>query len=276
MPGLAVRGVSVQFGGLSALEDVSFDVAPQSVVGIIGPNGAGKTTLFNVICGFVRPNAGTLTWEDKRLEPTPHRLVDAGIARTLQAVGLFPRLTALENVMVGAACSRRAGFVSALFALPRSDRDERRLRADARGWLQRLDVADVADRLPTTLPYPVQKRIALARALVSRPRLLLLDEPAGGLGAEDLGTLAELIRSLPNGESPCSVLLVEHHMDIVMAVCDQVVVLDFGRRAASGTPDEIRADPAVATAYLGADVPHELDPSLPAGLGAAPPTGGMP
>jgi len=257
MPGLVVRDVSVRFGGLSALQDVCFEVPPGSVVGVIGPNGAGKTTLFNVISGFVEPTAGSLEWEDTPFHPTPDGLVGAGIARTLQAVGLFARLSALENVMVGAARSRRAGFASALFALPRSDRDERRLRSDAMDWLRRLDVADAADRLPTTLPYPVQKRIALARALVSRPRLLLLDEPAGGLGAEDLGPLAELIRSLPTAESPCSVLLVEHHMDLVMDVCDQVLVLDFGRRVAGGTPAEVQADPAVATAYLGTEVPPE-------------------
>ncbi|MGH8962341.1 MAG: ABC transporter ATP-binding protein [Jatrophihabitantaceae bacterium] len=259
MPGLAVRGVSVRFGGLSALEDVSFDVPAGSVVGVIGPNGAGKTTLFNVISGFVRPTSGTLEWDGAPFRPAPDRLVGAGLARTLQGVGLFAQLSALENVMVGGARSRRAGFVSALLALPRSDRDERRLRADAMQWLARLDVADAADRLPTTLPFPVQKRIALARALVSRPRLLLLDEPAGGLGAEDLGPLAELIRSLPTAESACSVLLVEHHMDLVMDVCDQVVVLDFGRRVAAGTPAEVQADPVVATAYLGAEVPPESD-----------------
>jgi branched-chain amino acid transport system ATP-binding protein len=255
MPGLAVRGVSVRFGGLSALDDVSFDVPVGSVVGVIGPNGAGKTTLFNVISGFVEPTSGSLEWEDAPFHPAPDKLVDAGISRTLQAVGLFSQMSALENVMVGSARSRRSGFVSALFALPRSDRDERRLRADAMQWLTRFDVADAADRLPTTLPYPVQKRVALARALVSRPRLLLLDEPAGGLGAEDLDPLAELIRSLPTADSPCSVLLVEHHMDLVMDVCDQVVVLDFGRRVAAGTPAEVQADPAVATAYLGTDVP---------------------
>jgi len=255
MPGLAVRAVSVRFGGLQALEDVSFEVPPGSVVGVIGPNGAGKTTLFNVISGFVVPTSGSLEWDDRPFHPRPDHLVDAGLARTLQAVGLFSRLTALENVMVGGARSRRAGFAGALFGLPRSDRDERRLRADALDWLGRLDVAEFADRLPPTLPYPVQKRIALARALISRPRLLLLDEPAGGLGTEDLEPLAALIRSLPGSDSSCSVLLVEHHMDLVMDVCDRVVVLDFGKRIATGTPAEIQADPAVATAYLGADVP---------------------
>jgi branched-chain amino acid transport system ATP-binding protein len=269
MADLVVDGVRVQFGGLTALDDVSFTVPSGAVVGIIGPNGAGKTTLFNVISGFVRPTAGTLSWDGRPFHPRPERLADLGIARTLQAVGLFPGLTAVENVMLGAARSRRAGFVSALLALPRSDRDERRLHTDAMSWLTRLDVADAADRSPTTLPYPVQKRVALARALVSRPRLLLLDEPAGGLGAEDLEPLGELIRALPsNLDAPCSVLLVEHHMDLVMSVCDHVVVLDFGRRVAAGTPAEVQADPAVVTAYLGTDVPAEFDAELPHELAA--------
>jgi branched-chain amino acid transport system ATP-binding protein len=185
--GLTVSNVSVKFGGLTALESVSFEVGPATVVGVIGPNGAGKTTLFNVICGFVQPTDGSLYWEGTLLRPRPDRLARLGIARTLQGVGLFAHLTALENVMVGAAGARQTGFVSALFALPRSDRDDRVLRASALNWLSRLDIADAAHRLPGTLPYPIQKRVALARALVSRPRLLLLDEPAGGLGAERSG-----------------------------------------------------------------------------------------
>jgi branched-chain amino acid transport system ATP-binding protein len=261
MAGLAVRGVGVRFGGLVALDDVSFDVPPASVVGVIGPNGAGKTTLFNVITGFVRPTSGEVEWEGSPFHPRPHRLVHSGISRTLQAVGLFPKVSALENVMIGAALTRRSGFLSALLALPSSDRDEARLRAESLALLERLDAGDAADRLPGTLPYPVQKRVALARALISRPRLLLLDEPAGGLGAEDLAPLASLIRELPQGDDPCSVVLVEHHMDLVMEVCDQVVVLDFGRRVAAGTPEEVRRDPQVAAAYLGADVPPETGDS---------------
>ena len=230
MSGLVVRDVSVRFGGLAALQDVSFEVAPRTVVGVIGPNGAGKTTLFNVISGFVRPTSGDMTWEGKAFRPSPVGLIGAGIARTLQGVGLFPRLTALENVMVGGAGRRRSGFAGALFALPGTGRDEQRLRDAAMAWLERLEVADVAAVVASTLPYPVQKRVALARALVGEPRLLLLDEPAGGLGADDLAQLAELIRSLPAEErSPCAVVLVEHHMDLVMSVCDQVVVLDFGK-----------------------------------------------
>lgn len=271
MPGLSVREVGVTFGGLTALSEVSFDVPEASVVGVIGPNGAGKTTLFNVISGFVRPTAGHLEWEGRPFVPRPDRLTRHGIARTLQSVGLFPGMTALENVMVGAAHTRGAGFLSALFAAPRSDRDERRLRDDARSWLDRLEVAGVADRPAGTLAYPVQKRVALARALVSRPRLLLLDEPAGGLGAEDFEPLGDLIRSLPQAEEPCSVLLVEHHMDFVMSVCHQVVVLDFGRCVASGTPAEVQADPAVVAAYLGAEVP-EGDGGAAALSGAEPAT----
>ena len=256
MPGLSVRDISVTFGGLQALQQISFDVHPGSVVGVIGPNGAGKTTLFNVVSGLVRPTAGALRWDDKPFRPKPDQLVQHGIARTLQAVGLFGRMTALQNVMAGAAASRRAGFLGALFATPGSGRDERRLGQLALHWLDRLGVGGIADRPADSLPYPVQKKVALARALISRPRLLLLDEPAGGLGAEDLDPLAELIRLLPDdADSPCAVLLVEHRMDLVMAVCDRVVVLDFGKVVASGTPAQVQADPAVAIAYLGADVP---------------------
>lgn len=252
--GLAVSGVSVQFGGLRALEDVTFTVPQSAIVGVIGPNGAGKTTLFNVISGFVRPTAGELRWNGQRFHPKPRGLVRHGIARTLQDVGLFPRLTAVENVMLGRSAHRTAGYLSALLGLPRSDRDDAAARADALAWMDRLGIADQAERPAGSLPYPHQKRVGLARALITRPRLLLLDEPAGGLGAEDFEPLAGLIKSLPgDAESPCSVLLVEHHMDFVMSVCDQVVVLDFGRLIAAGSPAEVRSDPSVAAAYLGLD-----------------------
>jgi branched-chain amino acid transport system ATP-binding protein len=256
MPGLRVRDVGVRFGGLVALEGVSLEVQPGSVVGVIGPNGAGKTTLFNVVSGFVRPTTGSLEWDDAVFRPVPHRLARVGIARTLQSVGLFAGLTVLENVMAGAASTRRAGFGSALLGLPRSDRDEARLADAARALLHRFDIADAAGRVPASLPFPVQKRVALARALISRPRLLLLDEPAGGLGHDDIADLADLIRTLPAGEDRCAVLLVEHHMDLVMDVCARVVVLDFGRVVAEGTPDEVRVHPHVAAAYLGETVPQ--------------------
>ncbi|MDI1463832.1 ABC transporter ATP-binding protein [Catellatospora sp. KI3] len=251
--GLALHGITVRFGGLTALEGVSLRVPPGQVVGVIGPNGAGKTTLFNVVCGLVRPTGGTIALDGAPLAPRPHRLARLGIARTLQGVGLFKGMTVLENVMTGAGHTARAGFLAGLLALPRGDRDERRLREEALALLDRFGVAGHANALPGTLPYAVGKRVALARALAARPRLLLLDEPAGGLGAQDIEELAEVITSLP-GDGGCAVMLVEHHVDLVMRVCGRIVVLDFGRLLAEGTPDEIRDDPAVAEAYLGAAV----------------------
>jgi branched-chain amino acid transport system ATP-binding protein len=252
MADLAVTDIGVKFGGLVALESVSFAVPRGTVTGVIGPNGAGKTTLFNVMSGFVKPTSGSISWHGQPFHPRPDQLVREGIARTLQGVGLFARLTAVENVMVGAASTRRTGLGSALLALPRGDREDRKLRGEALTLMERLGVADVADRCAGDLPYPIQKRVAMARALISRPRLLLLDEPAGGLGAEDLEPLVQLIKGLPaDADRPCSVVLVEHHMDLVMRVCDQVVVLDFGRCVAAGTPAEVQASPEVAAAYLG-------------------------
>jgi branched-chain amino acid transport system ATP-binding protein len=250
--GLRVDAVTVRFGGLTALDDVSLAISPGEVVGVIGPNGAGKTTLFNVVCGFVRADEGEVTWRGRSLRRVrPHQLAGLGIARTLQGVGLFAGLTAIENVMAGAERTRRAGLASALLGLPRSDRDERTLRAAALDALETLGVADVAQRLPGTLPYPVQKRVALARALVARPQLILLDEPAGGLGGDDMDELGQRIRAL---RGDMAVLLVEHRVDLVMSVCDRVVVLDFGRCIAHGTPAEVRADQRVLEAYLGVEV----------------------
>jgi branched-chain amino acid transport system ATP-binding protein len=252
---LSVRDVTVRFGGITALDGVSVDVTRGQVLGVIGPNGAGKTTLFNVICGFVTPESGALSWSGAPLARVgPHNLAALGIARTLQGVGLFPRLTVLENVMVGAERFRRAGLMSALLGLRRSDRDERALRERALSTLSRLGCEELGDRLPGTLPFAVQKRVALARALVSEPQLLLLDEPAGGLDKGELSELAELIRSLA---SSIAVMLVEHHMDLVMSVCSRVVVLDFGRVIAAGEPAAIRADQRVLEAYLGRDAADE-------------------
>ncbi|MGP3982898.1 ABC transporter ATP-binding protein [Streptomyces sp. KR80] len=247
--GLMLRGLTVRFGGVVALSDVSFHVPPQGVTGLIGPNGSGKTTLFNAVCGFVRPDSGSMLWRGVPLRPKPHRLTRIGIARTLQGVGLFHGLTVLENVIAAANHTARTGFFPALCALPRSDREETRLRTAALAALDRVGLADDADRSPSALPFALRKRVALARALAAQPRLLLLDEPAGGLDDDDIEDLAALLRSLP--QQGTAVMVVEHHMDFVMEVCGTVAVLDFGRLIAQGSPREIRSSQAVADAYLG-------------------------
>jgi branched-chain amino acid transport system ATP-binding protein len=253
-PILAVEGVTIGFGGVLALDGVSMSVMPGEVVGVIGPNGAGKTTLFNVICGFVHPNAGRLTYRGQDLRRHhPHDLAKLGIARTLQAVGLCAGLTVRENVMLGAEPVLHSDPVSSFLGLWRSSREERRTSARAMEILDELGVAAYADRLPPALPYAVQKQAALARALMAEPQLLLLDEPASGLSESEMSSLGSRIRGLT---TTMAVLLVEHHMDLVMSVCDRIVVLNFGLVIAQGTPDAIRADPDVATAYLG-DVVEE-------------------
>ncbi|MCY9786924.1 ABC transporter ATP-binding protein [Nocardiopsis sp. EMB25] len=247
---LSADGVTVRFGGLTALDGVGLRVAPGTVVGLIGPNGAGKTTLFNVLSGVLRPSAGTLSWKG-RPQPGrgPHRLARSGISRTFQGLNLFANMTVLDNVVAGADRLARGGPLSMVTGLGRHHRDERALRTRALATLDRFGVAEHAHRLPATLPYGIQKQVALARACVSDPELLLLDEPASGLSGRQMDTLAEQIRSLSRN---MAVVLVEHHMDLVMDVCDHIVVLDFGRVISTGTPDEVRADPAVTRAYLGA------------------------
>jgi len=247
---LDISDVTVRFGGLTALDSVSFAAAPCQVTGVIGPNGAGKTTLLNVLCGFVRPDAGKLTFGGNELTGLrPHQLASLGIARTLQNVGLFPRLTVAENVMAGANCHARAGFWAGLAGLRRSDRDERALRRRALDALDRVGIADTADSLPGQLPFAHRKRAALARVLVAQPRLLLLDEPASGLTETELPELGRLITNLA---VDASVVVIEHRMDLMMSVCDTIAVLDFGKLIAFGTPAQVQADPAVTDAYLGA------------------------
>jgi branched-chain amino acid transport system ATP-binding protein len=245
---LEVRSVTVRFGGLTALDAVSLAVPPQHVMGVIGPNGAGKTTLLNVLCGFIRPDDGEVYFGGRRHQVRPHQLAALGVARTLQGVGLYNGLTALENVMVGATSKARAGFWSALLALPRAGRDERMMRDLARHALDRVGAGQVADIRPAQLPYGMRKKVALARALVAKPGLILLDEPASGLSEVELAELGALIRDLAREGS---LMVIEHHMDLMMSVCDSIVVLDFGRVIAAGSPREVQDNPAVTAAYLG-------------------------
>jgi branched-chain amino acid transport system ATP-binding protein len=242
-----VDGVSVNFGGLKALSDVHCRVNPGEVVGLIGPNGAGKTTLFNVLSGIVKPDSGVLTLNGKeRAWLAPDELVSHRISRTLQGVGLFGDLTVLENVMIGAEVDAKAGLLRSILGASKKSEDDLRQRAHVA--LENTYCADIANRRADSLPYPITKRVAIARALVSNPQLLLLDEPAGGLGSQDIDWMKSLIRNI---RGRTSVLIVEHHMDVVMNVCDRIYVLNFGQLIAEGTPAEVRENPAVIAAYLG-------------------------
>jgi len=247
---LSISNLTVKFGGLTALDDVFLTLEANQVVGLIGPNGAGKTTLFNAICGIVKPTSGTLALDGKDHKwPATHDLTSLGISRTLQGVGLFPDLTVAENVMIGAQKFSHTGLISAGFG--RNKKDERLLRERAHWALERVYAGSLSDKRADSLSYPDTKRVAIARALVSEPKILMLDEPAGGLGAQDIDWMNDLIRNL---RSAMSILIVEHHMDVVMSVCDQLYVLNFGEVIASGNSETVRRDPAVIAAYLGTGV----------------------
>lgn len=246
---LSISDLTVKFGGLTALSDVHIEVNPGEVVGLIGPNGAGKTTLFNALTGFAPVSSGKLLLNEKEHEwPKSHELAELGIARTLQGVGLFPDLTVLENVMVGGQRFARGGVIRAALGL--DHRNEDLLKQKAALALEKVYASSLADTRADSLPYPVTKRVAIARALMSDPQLLLLDEPAGGLGSQDIDWMNGLIHNL---KIETSILLVEHHMDVVMNVCDRIYVLNFGELIAEGTPAQVRDNPAVIAAYLGAE-----------------------
>ncbi len=251
-PVLEVNNITLRFGGVTALDDVSFAIQPGEILGLIGPNGAGKTTCFNVVTGVYKPTAGTVRFQGQPLVGLKrHQITRLGIARTFQNIRLFKSMTALENVMVGADARHSTGVLSAVFRLPRHRREEAEGEDLALELLRFMGLQSKCDELAANLSYGDQRRLEIARAMATQPSLLCLDEPAAGFNPAEKRTLMQLIRKVR--DQGYTVLLIEHDMRLVMGVTDRIVVLEFGKKIADGNPEQIRNDPAVVAAYLGVD-----------------------
>jgi branched-chain amino acid transport system ATP-binding protein len=249
---LSMRDVSIRFGGVVALDSVSFDIRPGEILGLIGPNGAGKTTCFNAMTGVYAPTSGQVLFRGESIGGQKRfSITKRGIARTFQNIRLFGNMTALENILVGADANHSTGVATALFRMPRHRREERQGRQRAHELLDFMGLTARADELARNLPYGDQRRLEIARALATDPTLLCLDEPAAGFNPAEKRNLMDLIRRIR--DQGYTVLLIEHDMRLVMGVTDRIVVLEFGRKIAEGAPEEIRNDPAVIAAYLGVD-----------------------